>query len=54
MGVTSLEVYNTVYNATEKNVKLEILLTKQQLEEHRIDTECAKYQKIYMKHLINL
>ena len=39
MGVTSLEVYNTVYNVTEKNNKLEILLTKQQLEEHRVDTE---------------
>ena len=39
MGVTSLEVYNTVYNITEKNNKLEILLTKQQLEEHRFDTE---------------
>ena len=37
MGVTSLEVYNTVYNITNSN-KLEILLTKQQLEEHRIDT----------------
>ena len=39
MGVTSLEVYNTVYNITEKINKLEILLTKQQLEEHRVDTE---------------
>ena len=39
MGVTSLEVYNTVYNITEKNNKLEILLTKQHLEEHRVDTE---------------
>ena len=39
MGVTSLEVYNTVYNITEKNNKLEILLTKQQLEEHRVDTD---------------
>ena len=39
MGVTSLEVYNTVYNITEKNNKLEILLTKQQLEEHKVDTE---------------
>ena len=39
MGVTSLEVYTTVYNITEKKNKLEILLTKQQLEEHRIDTE---------------
>ena len=39
MGVTSLEVYNTVYYITEKNNKLEILLTKQRLEEHRVDTE---------------
>ena len=39
MGVTSLEIYNTVYNITEKNNKLEILLTKQQLEEHRVDTD---------------
>ena len=39
MGVTSLEVYNTVYNITKKNNKLEILLTKQQLEEHRVDTK---------------
>ena len=39
MGVTSLEVYNTVYNITEKNNKLESLPTKQQLEEHRVDTE---------------
>ena len=27
MGVTSLEVYNTVYNVPEKKNKLEILLT---------------------------
>ena len=39
MGVTSLEVYNTVFNITEKNNKLDILKTKQQLEEHRVDTE---------------
>ena len=39
MGVTSLEVYNTVYNITEKNNKLENLPSKQQLEEHRVDTE---------------
>ena len=39
MGVTSLEVFNTVYNVTEKNNKLDFLLTKQQLEEHRIDIE---------------
>ena len=39
MGVTSLEVYNTVCNITNSNNKLENLLTKQQLEEHRIDTD---------------
>ena len=31
MGVTSLEVYNTVYNITEKNNKLQILLKYEQL-----------------------
>ena len=45
MGVTSLEVYNTVYNITEKNNKLEILLTKQQLGEHRVDTELVSNLK---------
>ena len=48
MGVTSLEVYNTVYKITEKNNKLEILLTKQQLEEHRVDTELVpKIKDLY-------
>ena len=48
MGVTSLEVYNTVYNITEKNNKLEILLTKQQLEEHRVNTEIVpKIKDLY-------
>ena len=48
MGVTSLEVYNTVYNITEKNNKLEILLTEQQLEEHRVDTELVpKIKDLY-------
>ena len=32
MGVTSLEVYNTVYNITEKNNKLKILLKDEQLK----------------------
>ena len=31
MGVTSLEVYNTVYKITEKNNKLQILLKYEQL-----------------------
>ena len=45
MGVTSLEVYNTIYNITEKNNTLEILLTKQKLEEHGIDTELVPNRK---------
>ena len=52
MGVTSLEVYNTVYNITEKKNKLEILPAKQQLEKHRVDTELVPNINIYMKHLM--
>ena len=32
MGVTSLEVYNTVYNITEKNNKFQIQLTNEQIK----------------------
>ena len=39
MGVTSLEVYNTVYNITEKNNKLQILLKDEQLKSLNIDTQ---------------
>ena len=42
MGVTSLEVYNTVYNITEKNNKLKILLRKDQLDILGLDTELVK------------
>ena len=42
MGVTNLEVYNTVYNITEKNNKLEILLRKDQLDSLGLDTEIVK------------
>ena len=38
MGVTSLEVYNTVYNITNSNNKLEFILNEQQLEGLDIDT----------------
>ena len=38
MGVTSLEVYNTVYNTTEKNNKLQILLKYEQLDALEFDT----------------
>ena len=37
MGVTSLEVYNTVYNITGKNNKLQILFKHGQLLEHGLD-----------------
>ena len=37
MGVTSLEVYNTVYNITEKNNKLQILLKYEQLDALEFD-----------------
>ena len=39
MGVTSLEVYNTVYNITNINNKLEIVLNDQQLKELNLDSE---------------
>ena len=38
MGVTSLEVYNTVHNKTEKNNKLQIILKYEQLEALEFDT----------------
>ena len=39
MGVTSLEVYNTIYNITEKNNKLKILLKDEQLKSLNVDTQ---------------
>ena len=38
MGVTSLEVYNTVNNITEKNNKLQICLKYEQLDALEFDT----------------
>ena len=38
MGETSLEVYNTLYNITEKNNKLQILLKYKQLDARELDT----------------
>ena len=38
MGVTNLEVYNTVYDITEKNNKLQILLKYEQLDALEFDT----------------
>ena len=39
MGVTSLEVYNTVYNITEKNNKFKFLYTEKMLKENDVDTQ---------------
>ena len=39
MGVTSLEVYNTVYNTTEKNNKFKLLYTEKMLKENDVDTQ---------------
>ena len=48
MGVTSLEVYNTVYNITEKNNKLKLFTTEQNLKEYKVATEfMSKIKKLY-------
>ena len=48
MGVTSLEVYNTVYNITNSNNKLEIVLNDQQLDALEFDTGVVpKIKKLY-------
>ena len=41
MGVTSLEVYNTVYNITSKNNSIQIQLTDEQIKKVGIDTQLA-------------
>ena len=46
MGVTSLEVYITVYNITEKNNKLQILLKYEQLDALEVDTGVVPNKKI--------
>ena len=42
MGVTSLEVYNTVYNNTNSNNKLKILIKDEQLKEYGVDIVLVK------------
>ena len=39
MGVTSLEVYNTVYNITERNNKFKLLYTAKMVKENDVDTQ---------------
>ena len=48
MGVKSLEVYNTVYNITNSNNKLEIVLNDQQLDALEFDTGVvSNIKKLY-------
>ena len=47
MGVTSLEVYNTVYNITEKNNKIQILLRYKQLVALQLDTGMVPKKDLY-------
>ena len=49
MGVTSLEVYNTVYNITEKNNKLKILLKDEQLKSLNVDTQLVMNVEYFYK-----
>ena len=48
MGVTSLEVYNTLYNITEKNNKHKLFETDKMLKEYKVATEfMSKIKKLY-------
>ena len=61
MGVTSLEVYNTIYNITEKNNKIKLFTTEQNLKEYKFAIEfISKIKNLYetsdieeIKKLIN-
>ena len=52
MGKTSVEVYNTVYNKTEKNKKLQSLFKYEQLDALEFDTGVVPNIKNYMKLII--
>ena len=48
MGVTSLEVYNTIYNITEKNNKIKFFETEKRLKEYKFATEfIPKIENLY-------
>ena len=48
MGVTSLEVYNTVYIITEKNNKIKLFKTDKMLKEYKVANEfMSKIKKLY-------
>ena len=53
MGVTSLEVYNTVNNITNSNIKLEIVLNDQQLKEFNLDCELLVFvEDLYKSYFV--
>ena len=53
MGVTSLEVYNTVYNITNSSNKLEIVLNDQQLKELNLDRELLVFvEDLYKSYFV--
>ena len=53
MGVTSLEVYNTAYNITNSNNKLEIVLNDQQLKELNLDSELLVFvEDLYKSYFV--
>ena len=53
MGVTSLQVYNTVYNITNSNNKLEIVLNDQQLKELNLDSELLMFvENLYKSYFV--
>ena len=54
MGVTSLEVYNTVYNITEKNNRLKILLKDEQLKSLNVDTQLVMNVEYLYKAFDNI
>ena len=48
MGVTCLEVYNTVYNITEKNNKIKLFKTDKMLKDYKVATEfMSKIKNLY-------
>ena len=54
MGVASLEVYNTVYNITEKNNRLKILLKDEQLKSLNVDTQLVMNVEYLYKAFDNI
>ena len=55
MGVTSLEVYKTVYNITNSNNKLDIVLNDQQLKKLNLDNELLVFvEDLYKPILLGL